>query len=125
MDIHHPEIRKLFTREHLLTSSWYRHRLAAKQIRDIDLMERHIRYLRDFIDQPGHGQYTRKLHLEERLDRALRHLAEVSDPAYLKTLLGTIGADPTTHRTPRPMVRALHVVPQPQSQTSEILVEMV
>lgn len=118
-DIHHPAIRELFTREHLLASRWYRQRLTAKQIRDINLFEGHIRYLRDFISQPGHEQYTRKLHLEDRLERALRSLAEASDPAYLKTLAGTIGADPATHRTPRPLVRALHPAPQPAVRDRE------
>ena len=31
----HPEIRALFTREHLLASDWYKARLAAKQTIDI------------------------------------------------------------------------------------------
>lgn len=94
MDIHHPGIRRLFTREHLLASDWYRQRLAVKQVRDMDLCQRHIRYLRHFMEQPGHRHYVRKLRLQERLDRALRQLAEVSDPQYLETLTGTIGADP-------------------------------
>jgi len=113
MDIHHPDIRRLFTREHLLASDWYRHRLAVKQVRDIDLCHRHIRYLRHFMEQPGHQTYNRKLHLQERLERVQRTLAEVSDPAYLTQLIGTLGADPMSPISRRAALRA---VPRPSPQ---------
>src|SRR5665213_843606 len=36
-----PAVRRLFTRESLLASDWYRERLVTKQRRDIALWERH------------------------------------------------------------------------------------
>ena len=110
MDIHHPDIRQLFTREHLLASDWYRQRLCIKQVRDIDLCHRHIRYLRHFMEQPGHQSYNRRLHLQERLERVQRTLAEVSDSAYLTQLTGTLGADPMSRISRRSTLRA---VPRP------------
>jgi hypothetical protein len=112
MDIHHPRIRQLFTREHLLASDWYQQRLSTKQVRDLDRVQKQIRYLQAFMDQPGHEQYSRKLHLQERLDRALRNLATISDPSYLDALAGTLGADPMTRIANGGSAKALHPVPR-------------
>lgn len=46
MDVHHPDIRAMFTRDYLLNSAWYaRERLQIKQARDIALWQRHLDYL--------------------------------------------------------------------------------
>ncbi|MFO1417717.1 MAG: hypothetical protein U1E83_03525 [Methylotetracoccus sp.] len=107
-DISHPEIRSLFTRSSLLSSDWYLERLRVKQIRDIELWQRHVEYLTSFMHQGGQAAYSERLGLGGRLTRAKEMLATVSSPGYPSSLLGTLGADPmgigsaTESRVPQP-----------------------
>jgi phosphoenolpyruvate carboxykinase (diphosphate) len=78
-----PDVRKLFTRESLLSSDWYPERLRVKRERDIRLWRRHV----EALEAAG---------LESRLATARRELDRVSSPGYLTELVGTIGADPFT-----------------------------
>jgi hypothetical protein len=84
-----PSIRAMFTREALLTSSWYLERLRTKQVRDCALWERHVRSLESSRDP---------LATPARLAYARAQLARVSARAYLEELHGTIGADPRLGR---------------------------
>jgi hypothetical protein len=93
-DAHHPDVRKLFTREALLTSEWYGERLAVKQERDVELWRRNVRALSEFLQQPSHRDEAERLDIAGRLARAKAELERVSAPQYLSTLQGTIGADP-------------------------------
>jgi len=95
-DLHHPDVRGMFTREYLLNSAWYKERLKTKQIRDQALWERHVRYLDGFLKQENRNEDIKKLGLEKRLQDARKQLQNVQDIAYLKQLNGTIGADPLT-----------------------------
>ena len=85
MTADHEGVRKLFRRDAMLASDWYRRRLRAKQSRDVVLWTRHIAALSDVPDLAG------------RLEEARRQLARVSSPDYLSELEGTIGADPSLH----------------------------
>ena len=93
-DAHHPEIRALFTREALLSSDWYKHRLEVKQARDIDLWNRHINYLSKFLELESHSDEARRLKISKQLEIAENKLKQVSDVTYLEDLVGTLGADP-------------------------------
>ncbi|MCU7834908.1 MAG: hypothetical protein KZQ83_06580 [gamma proteobacterium symbiont of Taylorina sp.] len=93
-DVHHPEIRALFTRKALLKSDWYKNRLEVKQQRDITLWERHIDYLSNFLDLESHSDEARRLKISKQLKIAKKKLEQVSDTSYLKDLEGTLGADP-------------------------------
>ena len=93
-DVHHPEIRAMFTREYLLASDWYRRRLEVKQQRDIALWTRHIESLEAFLNQAGYEDEAERLDIAGRLEAARARLKEVSSPDYLESLVGTIGADP-------------------------------
>jgi hypothetical protein len=92
--VEHPEIRNLFTREALVISPWYAARLAAKQKVDRELWKRHVEYLNSFLRRPSHVDVAEKLHIGDRLTRARKTLEQVELPGYLKTLVGTLGADP-------------------------------
>jgi hypothetical protein len=98
-DAHHPEIRALFTRDALLQSDWYHERLVTKQKRDVALWERHVRSLTEFLARAGHREEAERLGIAGRLEHARTELERVSIPAYLTSLVGTIGADPV-HRPP-------------------------
>jgi hypothetical protein len=93
-DVHHPDIRALFSREALLASDWYRERLEVKQARDIRLWERHIAYLEAFAGRASHQDVAAALSIRDRLAGARAKLERVRSAAYLESLQGTIGADP-------------------------------
>jgi phosphoenolpyruvate carboxykinase (diphosphate) len=87
-------VRTLFTRDNLLASDWYRRRLQVKQERDIALWTRHAAYLKTFMARSSHRDESKRLAMTERLQHVENKIAEVSSPAYLERLNGTIGADP-------------------------------
>jgi phosphoenolpyruvate carboxykinase (diphosphate) len=89
-----PAVRNLFTREALLASDWYRERLEVKQQRDIQLARRLVHNLQQFMDLPHYADEAGRLDVAARLERAKSRLASVQDPAYLESLVGTLGADP-------------------------------
>lgn len=89
-----PEFRRLFTREYLLASDWYAARLAARQKVERALWKRHVEYLNAFLRKPSHADVADQLGINDRLTRARKKLEEVESPAYLKTLAGTLGAEP-------------------------------
>ena len=89
-----PAIRGLFTRETTLESDWYAARLDAKVKVDEALWKRHIAYLQDFLKKPNYQSELDRLKVTERLENAKFRLAEISNPAYRASLVGTIGADP-------------------------------
>jgi hypothetical protein len=74
-----PEIRALFTRESLLSSDWYRARLAAKREVDIALWQRHVTYLEIFQARSGYAKEAERLGIEERLQQARQTLASFTD----------------------------------------------
>jgi hypothetical protein len=90
----HPEIRQLFTRDHLLASPWYADRLAAKQKIDRALWKRHVEYLNSFLRRPSHADVAEQMGIADRLTRARKTLEQVESPAYLQQLAGTLGAEP-------------------------------
>jgi len=93
-DVHHPDIRAMFTREALLTSDWYHERLETKQRREVSLWKRHIAYLTAFSSLSSHQDIAEKLNILDLLAASKSKLEYVTSKAYLNSLSGTIGADP-------------------------------
>ena len=91
---HDPEVRRMFTLDHLLSSDWYNQRLRTKQQRDATLWRRHRDYLRNFLARPMYADEAKRLRIEDRLRLAESELARASAPEYLKGLVGTLGAHP-------------------------------
>ena len=89
-----PEFRKLFTRESLLASDWYVARLAAKQKVDRALWKRHVEYLNQFMRKPSHEDIAQNMGIGEKLTLARKVLERVESAEYLKSLTGTLGAEP-------------------------------
>jgi hypothetical protein len=89
-----PEVRALFTREHLLASDWYAARLETKQQADIALWTRHVQTLEKFIADAANTAIVASLDLTQRLAAARAELATVSAGAYLDSLRGTLGRQP-------------------------------
>ena len=94
MDVHHPDVRAMFTRDYLLASDWYRARLGQKQRVDVALWRRHVATLDAFLGQPANADEGRRLQLNDRRARAAAQLERASSPNYLAALNGTIGAGP-------------------------------
>jgi hypothetical protein len=97
-DLAHPEIRRMFTREHLISSAWYKARLEAKQKIDIALWQRHVETLEKTINRRHHTDEEFHLNLKDRLADARAHLTRVSSSTHLEDLLGALGAEPALVR---------------------------
>ena len=94
MDAQHPAFRAMFTRKHLIKSRWYKQRLEVKQYRDIALWQRNVNYLKQFLDDSDYTDEAERLDIAGRYQRATDRLKQVQSRSYLKTLVGTLGADP-------------------------------
>jgi hypothetical protein len=93
MDAQHPEIRRMFTRESLLQSDWYKKRLQKKQSVDINLWCRHLAALDAYTANPKNQDDADRLKLGQRRELVTRELQRVSRAEYLEELVGTLGAD--------------------------------
>jgi phosphoenolpyruvate carboxykinase (diphosphate) len=89
-----PAIRALFTRESLISSSWYQARLDAKAGVDIALWTRHLAYLQSFLNKPNSQSELKRLKVQARIEKAQATLAHVSSAAYRTSLIGMLGTDP-------------------------------
>ncbi|MCL2646633.1 MAG: hypothetical protein FWD61_06455 [Phycisphaerales bacterium] len=92
-DVHHPELRQLFTRESLLASDWYANRLRNVQQLDQARWQRFVHYLTDWSSHETDTRLANQLNIPSRLALAQRELTRTNNPAYLKSLEGTLGAD--------------------------------
>jgi hypothetical protein len=92
-DARHPEIRRMFERDHMLASDWYRERLAIKQQRDIALWQGHVASLKHFLSQRNMIAGAERQRFALRLEQAESELQYVTGAGYLSDLNGTLGAD--------------------------------
>ncbi len=102
-DVHHPEIRRMFSKEYLLASDWYRERLEIRQQREVALWQRHIDSLQAFLEDSSHKRPAVEMNIQQRLAMAQQHLQRIESSQYLDSLVGTIGADPLA--PPRERIR--------------------
>ncbi len=89
-----PAFRALFTRESLLASDWYHARLEAQRTIDMHLAESQSAYLEKFLARPNYVDVAMRLDIRGRQEQAALAARNASDPAYLKKLVGTLGAEP-------------------------------
>lgn len=89
-----PEIRRLFTRESLLASDWYRERLVTKQKRDLALWERHRDYLDGYLKLRPNADAAVQEAIRSRQQLVASELERIRRPEYVKELYGTLGAEP-------------------------------
>jgi len=93
-DISDPGLRRLFDREYVINSDWYKERLNTKQQNDIAFYANRVDYLESFKNDPDNAGLLPELDIEEKLKNAREKLDEVQTAEYLDSLVGTIGADP-------------------------------
>lgn len=92
--IMHPDVRRLFERDEIFNSAWYKERLDAKQQRDSKLYQRHVAYLTTLLGRSTPAATGEREEIQDKLAVAQAHLAEVQSAQYRHRLVGTIGADP-------------------------------
>ena len=93
-----PQLRHQFTRESLLISAWYRARLNAKRTADIQLWQRHRRYLKHYCTKATHQEVVQRLNLKARIEQANQRLEFFKTDDYLARIEGTLGTDPALIR---------------------------
>ena len=93
-DINDPELRKMFERDEVLKSDWYKARLQLKQSKDIAFYTSQVEYLEEFMANPENDILVAEMNIAERLKKAKNVLKVVESKQYLTDLVGTIGADP-------------------------------
>jgi hypothetical protein len=89
-----PEVRRLFTREAVLSSDWYRARLVRYRDREAAHVRRCLDALRDYrelarVRDPGAVEGARL-----RSEEAEARLAKVMSEGFVDTLVGFLGLDP-------------------------------
>ena len=86
-------IRTLFNRDNMLKSDWYHERLLNKQLGDIALWQKHLKYLRDYQStRQNLNEEERKL-IQERISLTEENIKKYKSTDYLKSLEGYIGLD--------------------------------
>ena len=91
------EFRSMLTFEALQASDWYRERLDTKQKADIELWQRHERYLEAFLHRDINEGMGRRIDEEGLRRRIARRLDTFKSPEYRDRLTGCIGLDPSVH----------------------------
>lgn len=91
--INDSEIRKLFDRNYVINSDWYKERIVAKQEKDIALVKNHIDYLSKFIAKENYSHVVDNLEIKEKLKNSKIELSYFESDKYRNDLVGTIGLD--------------------------------
>lgn len=89
-----PEVRRLFTKESMLSSDWYRQRLVTRQQRDVSLWERHRDYLDLYLKRRPNADPAVRATIQARQKIVASELERTRSEEYLKELYGTLGAEP-------------------------------
>lgn len=98
-----PELRRLFDREAVLASDWYRERLERYRDKQVTFLERSIIEIRKAKTDQRFTDPAFAPRLDRILKAAEKELRTVLDPAFVEGLVGTLGADPLfTGRKPVP-----------------------
>lgn len=88
-----PELRNMFTYEYLMTSDWYHDRLLNKQLNDIALTQKNIRYLSSILEKSNKLTDEAKIDINNKIHVLEDKLKYYKSAAYLKYLEGFIGLD--------------------------------
>ncbi len=88
-----PEFRKLFTRDYVINSQWYKKRLQNKQKSEIDYWTKSIEYLESVMKKSNYKEAVERMNLQQTLNDAKTKLKNVQSAQYLDSLFGTLGSD--------------------------------
>ncbi len=85
-DMADPELRKLFDRDEVIKSDWYKARLLRKQQIDIDRMQQFISYIEEYIQTPSNKESINQMDLPKRLELAKEQLSYYKSKQYVKDI---------------------------------------
>jgi hypothetical protein len=91
--IEDPSIRKMFTRDYLLQSNWYKQRLSIKQQRDTAFWKKNRYYIEQKMLETSEDEAEKQADLQARLETADKMIEQVCSQDYYNKLQGTLGAD--------------------------------
>jgi hypothetical protein len=86
--------RASFTRESVLSSSWYAERLDARQTAAATLARSGLTAMERFVSTPGNDEPTSRLGLHDRVEAARAETEFVATATYRDQLVGTLGNTP-------------------------------
>jgi len=92
--IEHPDVRRLFDREYVLESDWYRTRLDSYREQEIAHVQSSISYLKKFLADRAEAKSLTERRVQTELSSAYDRLELLTSPNYLKRIWGSIGLDP-------------------------------
>lgn len=98
MKLDDPKLRKLFTRDYVLSSDWYASRLDAYVSYAAAHLERGAAALEAFLADQREREAKEIARAKKDLAEVRAKLEEVRKPAYRAGLVGTIGKDPLYRR---------------------------
>ncbi|HAE23529.1 MAG TPA: hypothetical protein DCG47_14600 [Spirochaetaceae bacterium] len=93
-----PELRRLFTRDYVLSSDWYADRLNRYVAYAADHLEKGVAALEGFLADPEGRESKELARARHDLEQARSKLELVRSKAYREGLVGTIGKDPLFRR---------------------------
>ena len=91
--INSKEVRDLFTRENVINSDWYQERLENRRQIEVKLLEKKIAYVQAFMANPVNKSIIAEMQYEMKLEEAKKELEYLKTEEYLKTQIGTLGAE--------------------------------
>ncbi len=89
-----PELRKLFTREYVVSSDWYKERLERYGKREADYLADSEKYLKAFIESRNEPNSLVVKRAQTDLGKVQTRLAYVKTQAFITHINGSIGLDP-------------------------------
>ena len=89
-----PQFRDAFTRESVLSSSWYSQRLDARQEAATARAETGLAAIERFASTPGNEEPSARLDLPARVEAARLEALRLASPEYRAHLVGTVGNTP-------------------------------
>lgn len=92
--IMHPEIRRMFERDQIVSSGWYQKRLDLKQKNDARLYQAHVDYLTRLSERTSRVSEAEREQILTRITEANAALSKIKSAKYREGLVGTIGTDP-------------------------------
>ncbi len=92
--IHDPEVRKLFDREYVIASEWYRERLIRYRDHEIDFVKKSMDYIRRFLAEKAQAGSPTFKKAQSELAKAQERLNTLREPGYFEVIMGTLGLDP-------------------------------
>lgn len=87
------EFRRMFTREYMMESNWYKERLRNKHVNDISLWQRHRNYLLEFLSRSANLDEEKQSEVKAKLQIVSERLKFIKSQEYYDMLVGSIGKD--------------------------------